>query len=80
MNSTYGKTIQKAIDTELVYKAKKAVDKKGNEYDAAARYNLKNSALIKEFYDVGSNIICFEVDKAIDKFFVPNFIGVQIQQ
>ena len=40
--------------------------------------SLKNSALIKEFYEVGDNIIFFEVDKVVDKFFVPNFIGVQI--
>ena len=39
---------------------------------------MKDAALIKEFYEVSDNIICFEVDKAIDKFFVPNFKGVQI--
>ena len=82
MNSTYGKTIQKPIKTDLVYKQiKKESRSKSPErrfYDEAARYNKKNSALIKEYYTVSNNIVCFEVNKSFDDFFVPNLIGVQI--
>ena len=77
MNSTYGKTIQKPIKSELVYKQIKKV--KGDKtYDEAARYNKKNSALIKEYYNISDNIVCFDVNKSFDDFFVPNLIGVQI--
>lgn len=77
MNSTYGKTIQKPIKSELVYKQIKKV--KGDKcYDEAARYNKKNAALIKEYYNISGNIVCFDVNKSFDDFFVPNLIGVQI--
>ena len=77
MNSTYGKTIQKPIKTELVYKqVHKEI--KGKTYDEAARYNKKNAALIKEYYNISDNIVCFDVNKSFDDFFVPNLIGVQI--
>lgn len=77
MNSTYGKTIQKPITTELVYK-QVAKNKNGVIYNDAARYNKKNAALIKEYYHVSDNIMCFDVNKSFDDFFVPNLIGVQI--
>lgn len=78
MNSTYGKTIQKPIKSALVYKQVSRKDKEGVIYNDAARYNKKNAALIKEYYHVSDNIMCFDVDKSFDDFFVPNLIGVQI--
>lgn len=77
MNSTYGKTIQKPIKSELVYKQVEKT-KNGVIYNDAARFNKKNAALIKEYYHVSDNIMCFDVDKSFDDFFVPNLIGVQI--
>ena len=77
MNSTYGKTIQKPITSELVYKQVKK-NKNGVIYNDAARFNKKNAALIKEYYRVSNNIMCFDVNKSFDDFFVPNLIGVQI--
>ena len=82
MNSTYGKTIQKPIKTEQVYKYlyRYEKDKKGNVdvIHEAARYNRQHNQIIREYYNVGKNIVCFEVDKGFDNFYVPNFIGVQI--
>ena len=78
MNSTYGKTIQKPIKNELVYKLVHKTQKNGKTYDAAARYNKKNAALIKEYYHISKDIICFDVHKNFDEFYVPNLIGVQI--
>ena len=77
MNSTYGKTIQKPITSELIYK-EIAKNKNGVIYNDAARFNKKNAALIKEYYHVSDNIMCFDVNKSFDDFFVPNLIGVQI--
>lgn len=78
MNSTYGKTIQKPIETKCVYKQKERTTKNGKiRYDADA-YTRKNARLIKEFYDIGNGITCFEVKESFDKFFVPNLVGVQI--
>ena len=77
MTSTYGKTIQKAITSELVYKQVEK-NKNGVIYNDAARFNKKNAALIKEYYHVSDNIMCFDVNKSFDDFFVPNLIGVQI--
>ena len=77
MNSTYGKTIQKPITSELVYKQIEK-NKNGVIYNDAARFNKKNAALIKEYFHVSDNIMCFDVNKSFDDFFVPNLIGVQI--
>ncbi|ELP87952.1 hypothetical protein EIN_417710 [Entamoeba invadens IP1] len=77
MNSSYGKTIQKPIKSELVYKQISVKNKKNEiQYDAD-RYLKKNSLLVKSFYDVADNIRCFETIKSFDDFFVPNLIGVQ---
>ncbi|ELP87801.1 hypothetical protein EIN_013500 [Entamoeba invadens IP1] len=77
MNSSYGKTIQKPIKSDLVYKQISVKNKKGDiQYDAD-RYLRKNSLLVKSFYDVAENIRCFECNKSFDDFFVPNLIGVQ---
>ena len=82
MNSTYGKTIQKPIKTEQIYKYKTrySKDDDGNtiKVQEAARYNRKNNKNIRMYYDISKNITCFEVDKGFDDFYVPNFIGVQI--
>ncbi|ELP90827.1 hypothetical protein EIN_027460 [Entamoeba invadens IP1] len=77
MNSSYGKTNQKPIKTDLVYKQISVKNNKGDiQYDAD-RYLKKNSLLVKSFYDVAENIRCFECNKSFDDFFVPNLIGVQ---
>ncbi|ELP87578.1 hypothetical protein EIN_215960 [Entamoeba invadens IP1] len=77
MNSSYGKTIQKPIKTDLVYKQISVKNNKGDiQYDAD-RYLRKNSLLVKSSYDVAENIRCFECNKSFDDFFVPNLIGVQ---
>ncbi|ELP90142.1 hypothetical protein EIN_405760 [Entamoeba invadens IP1] len=77
MNSSYGKTNQKPIKTDLVYKQISVKSNKGDiQYDAE-RYLRKNSLLVKSFYDVAENIRCFECNKSFDDFFVPNLIGVQ---
>ena len=78
MNSTYGKTIQKPIKTELVYKQVEKMHKNGKMYNDAARFLNKNSALVKEYYNISDNIVCFDVNKSFDDFYVPNLIGVQI--
>ena len=78
MNSCYGKTIQKEIKTDFKYKKIKSKDKKGNVKYDADRYLCKNAKIIKQFYDIGNNIRCFEVNNSFDNYFVPNLIGVQI--
>ncbi|ELP94707.1 hypothetical protein EIN_340050 [Entamoeba invadens IP1] len=76
MNSSYGKTIQKPIKTDLVYKQISVNNNRDIQYDAD-RYLRKNSLLVKSFYGVAENIRCFECNKSFDDFFVPNLIGVQ---
>ena len=55
-------------------------DKDGNKIiiNEAERFNIKNSKKIREYYQISSNITCFELDKGFDDFYVPNFIGIQI--
>ena len=78
MNSAYGKTIQRPIKTDYKYKTIKSKDKDGNDKFDADCYMKKNGRIINQFYDIGSNIRCFEVNKSFDNYFVPNLIGVQI--
>ncbi|ELP93868.1 hypothetical protein EIN_176950 [Entamoeba invadens IP1] len=73
MNNSYGKTIQKPIKNDLVYKY---INNKGK--CDSDRYLKKNFTLVKSMYDISDNIRCFETNKPFDDFYVPNLIGVQI--
>lgn len=83
MNSTYGKTIQKPINTQIVCKKitnrvfNKATKEWEERYDSD-NYQRKNSHKIISGQDLGENTRCFEVRKSFDKYYVPNLIGVQI--
>ncbi|ELP93824.1 hypothetical protein EIN_176410 [Entamoeba invadens IP1] len=73
MNNSYGKTIQKPIKNDLVYKY--IINKGKCDSD---RYLKKNFTLVKSMYDISDNNRCFETNKPFDDFYVPNLIGVQI--
>ncbi|ELP87597.1 hypothetical protein EIN_145810 [Entamoeba invadens IP1] len=73
MNSSYGKTIQKPIKNDLVYKYINNKVKCDSD-----RYLKKNFTLVKSMYNISDNNRCFETNKPFDDFYVPNLIGVQI--
>ncbi|ELP92047.1 hypothetical protein EIN_292060 [Entamoeba invadens IP1] len=77
MNSSYGKTIQKPIKSDLVYKNIETKVNNEIRYNAD-RYLKKNFTLVKSMNDISDNIRCFETNKSFDNFYVPNLIGVQI--
>ena len=82
MNSTYGKTIQKPIETStkyLKYKSKRT-NKKGELIDIFPldRYLIKNSAKVKEINDITKNLAQVKESKQIDTYATNVLLGVQI--
>ena len=66
MNSSYGKTIQKPVLTEIIYKHSK---------EDFLKYLLINSLHIENTYEI--NINCYKIIKKIDEdnFYAPTLIG-----
>ena len=69
MNSAYGKTIQKPIDTDVVFK-------KGKE--EFQKYIVKNYNKVLVFEEIGNEIYMIKLMKDVDDFYVPCHIGVLI--
>jgi len=76
MNSSYGKTIQKPIETDLKFVSKwKKSENEPSEYE---RYIQKNYNKIIEIIEVNDDIAIIKVKKQIDKHFNFSLLGVQV--
>ena len=76
MNSSYGKTIQKPVETELKYVSKwKKSDEEPSEYE---RYLQKNYNKIIEIIEINDNCAYIKSKKQIDNHFNFSLLGVQV--
>lgn len=75
MNSCYGKTIQKPIIEEIVFKHP---GKNDEEDQYIENYEIKNYGIIKEKVAIDEKNIKYKVFREIDEIFSPSLIGVLI--
>ena len=82
MNSTYGKTIQKPIETTMKYlkykSQKKNKDGELIEISPLNNYLIKNSAKVKEINDITKNLCQVKESKQINDYATNVLLGVQI--
>jgi len=76
MNSCYGKTIQKPIIEEIVFKHPES--NIGGEDQYIENYEIKNYGIIKEKISIDEKNIKYKVFREIDEIFSPSLIGVLI--
>ena len=74
LNSIYGKTIQKPIETQTITKS----TYKQDEPSAFERYWQKNYHKIIEGFEFNKSTMKIKVKKAIDKHFNFSLFGIQI--
>lgn len=76
MNSCYGKTIQKPIIEEIVFKHPESNIDGEDQY--IENYEIKNYGIIKEKISIDEKNIKYKVFREIDEIFSPSLIGVLI--
>lgn len=76
LNSTYGKSIQKPIETETIFKS--TYKPVSNEPNAFEKYWQKNYQKIIEAHEINKSTMKIKVKKAIDKHFNFSLFGIQI--
>ena len=76
LNSTYGKSIQKPIETETIFKSTYKPD--SNTPNAFEKYWQKNYQKIIEAHEINKSTMKIKVKKAIDKHFNFSLFGIQI--